>query len=168
VSPHVQRRVGLALVDECQPQRPDLLVNHAPRVDVGHRDVERVAEMREPLAGERACDRQEVVAVLERQMRGAAVVVYTAEPLAEESLLCCPLACQIPAKEGPQRNVVVDAVVEPIDEHPDRGMPTDARKEIAADERTMSISVSQEPTVFHLLPKEDGGGSFKQTQRRLL
>ena len=53
-----QRRERFAFVDECQPQRPDLLVNYAPRVGVGYRDVERVAEMREPFAGENACDRQ--------------------------------------------------------------------------------------------------------------
>src|SRR6516225_5632350 len=99
-------------------------------------------------------------------MRGAAIAAHTAEPLGEETLLCLPLACQIPVKKGLKRSVVLDAVVEPIDEHPDCDRATDARKEIAADERTMSLRVSQEPTVFHLLPKEDGSSS-KQKRRPL-
>jgi hypothetical protein len=124
--------------------------------------------MREPLAGKYACDRQDIVAVLERQMRGAAVVAHAAEPLGEEALLCLPSVCEIPAKKGPKRSVVLDAVVEPIDEHPHRGRATNARHEIAADERTMSLRVRQESTVFHLLPKEDSGGSFSKHNRPAL
>ena len=43
--------------------------------------------------------------VLERQMRGAAIAAHTAEPLGEETLLCLPLACQIPVKKGLKRSV---------------------------------------------------------------
>ena len=60
-------------------------------------------------------------------------------------------SCQIPAKKRPKRSVGLDAVVEPIDEHPDRGRATDARQEIAASERTTSFRVSQEPSMFHLV-----------------
>jgi len=94
-------------------------------------------------------------------MRGAAVVAFPAEPLCEETAQCLPLPCQIPAKKGRKCSIVLDAVVQPIDEHPDHGGTTDARKEIAADERTMSLRVSQEPTVFHSLLKEDSSGSFE-------
>ena len=71
---------------------------------------------------------------------------------------------EIPTKKGPKRSVVLDALVEPINKHPDRARTTDACKEIAANERTMSLRVSQESTVFHLLPKEDSSRSFKQAQ----
>src|SRR4029077_6520928 len=85
-------------------------------------------------------------------MRGTAIVAHAAEPLAEEKLECLPLACQIPAKKRPEGSVVLDAVIEPVDQHPDPGGAADSRKEVAADERTMSLRVSQEPTMFHLLP----------------
>jgi hypothetical protein len=70
-------------------------------------------------------------------------VAHAAEPLAEETLEGLSLARQIAAKNGPKRSVVLDAVIEPFDEHPYDGRATDARQEIAVDERPMSIRVSQ-------------------------
>jgi hypothetical protein len=88
VRSRTQFRGRLAFVDECQAQRLDLLVNHAACVDVGYRDVERIVEMHEPLFGEDACDRHEIVPVLKRQIRGGAVGVCAAEPFEEEMFLC--------------------------------------------------------------------------------
>jgi hypothetical protein len=149
VRSRAQRRVRLAFVDECQAQRPDLLVNHAPRVDVGYRDVERVAEMPQPLAGEHGGDRQEIVAVLERQMRGAAVAAFPAEPLDEEALLCPAPVGEITAEERPQRAVRLKPVIEPVDERSDRGRASDAAEDIATDESAVRLRVSKESTVLH-------------------
>jgi hypothetical protein len=53
---------------------------------------------------------------------------------------------------GPKRSIVLDAVIERIDEHPDHGSAADVCQEIATDERAVSLSVSQESTVFHSFP----------------
>jgi hypothetical protein len=104
--------------------------------------------MREPLAGEHACDRLEIVAVLERQMRGAAVAAFPAEPLDEEALLCLAPVGEITPEERLQRAVGLKPVVEPVDERFDRGCASDAPEDIATDESAVRLRVGKESTVL--------------------
>ena len=119
------------------------------RLVVPHCRVERVAEMREPLLGERAGDGQQVVAMLERQVGMVAVAGVTTEPLGEEALLRLALVGEIAAEERPQRGVGLDAVVEPVDERFDRGTASDAPEEIATDEGAVRLWVGKKSTVLH-------------------
>jgi len=119
------------------------------RLVVPHCRVERVAEMREPLLGERAGDGQQVVAMLERQVGMVAVAGVTTEPLGEEALLRLALVAEIAAEERPQHNVGVDPVVEPVDERLDRGTASDALEETATYEGAVRLRVGKESTVLH-------------------
>jgi hypothetical protein len=105
------------------------------RLVVRHRRVERLAEMREPLLGERAGDGQQVVAMLERQVG--------------EALLRLALVAEIAAEERPQLDVGVDSVVEPVDERLDRGTASDALEETATYEGAVRLRVGKESTVLH-------------------
>src|SRR5215510_5574004 len=125
------------------------MVDSAARCDVRHHRVKRIAEMREPLLGQSAGDRQEIVAMLERHVRTVAVAAVSAEPLGKETLLRLTLVGEIAAKERPQRGVCVDRVVQPVDECFERSMASDALQEIAADEGAMRLRVGKESTVLH-------------------
>ena len=90
--------------------------------------------------------------MLERQMGAVAVPSLATEPFAEEPFLCLALIREIAPKEGPQRGVDFDPVVESINQRIDRRAAADTGEEIAADEGPMSLAMSQESTVLHGLP----------------
>jgi hypothetical protein len=87
--------------------------------------------------------------MLEGQMGAVAVPSLAAEPFAEETLLCLALIREIAPKQRPQRGVDFDPVIEPIDQRIDRGAAADTGEHPAADERPMSLAMSQESTVLH-------------------
>jgi len=71
-------------------------------------------KVREPLSGNFACDRQQIVAMLERKISALAVAAITTEPLGEETLLSLAAILEITAEKRPQRRICFDPVVEPI------------------------------------------------------
>src|SRR6266851_955041 len=149
VRSRAQRRRHRSLVDQRHRQDPDLVLDSAARLDVRHRRVERVAEMPEPLFGERAGDGQQIVAMMERQVGAVAVARIAAEPLGEEALLRLALVGEIAVEERPQHGVGLDAVIEPVDERFDRGTASDAPEEIATDEGAVRLWVGKKSTVLH-------------------
>ena len=143
-----QRRRRLTLVDEGRRQEVDVIVNRASRV--GYRRVERIAKVREPLFRQRARNRQQIVAMLERKMSAIAVATFAAEPLGEEALLRRTFIRCIAPERRPQRRVGVDPVVEPIDQRIDRRAAAAAHEDIAADEAAIRLGMSQKSTMLHV------------------
>lgn len=139
------------LVDERHRQEVDVIGNRASRVAVGYRRVERIAKVREPLSRQRARNRQQIMAMLERKVSAIAVATFTAEPLGKEALLCRTFIRRTAPAQRPQRRVGVDPVVEPIDQRVDRRDAADAREDTAADEAAMRLGMSQEAAVVHAL-----------------
>ena len=144
VRSRAQRQRSRPFVDERERQSADVVLDSATGLGVRNRLGERVAEVREPPLGERARDRQEIVAMLERHVGAVAVAGITAEPLGEEALLRPALIGEIAAKERPQRSVGLDAIVEPVDKRFDRGRASDAPEQIATDEGAMRLGVGKE------------------------
>ena len=144
-----QRRRLCALIDQSHGQNFDLVLDSVTRLNIRYCRLERVAEMGEPPFSERVGDGQQIVAMLERQVRVIAVAGIAAEPLGEEVLLRLALAGKIAAEERPQRSVGFDAVVQRVDERCNRATAADASKEIAADERVVRLGVGKESTVLH-------------------
>ena len=107
--------------------------------------------MCKPFARQRTRNRQEIVAMLQRQMGFAAVVSLASEPFGEEALLFPALTRKIATEERSERSVGFDAIVKSIDEHIDRGTAADARKETIADEGARSLWMGEESTVLHFL-----------------
>jgi hypothetical protein len=105
--------------------------------------------MREPLLGHGAGDREQIVAMLERQVRTVTVVIVTAEPLGKETGLRLTLVGEITVEERPQHGVCADPVVKPADKCFERSMASDAQEEIAAGEGMMRLRVGEESTVLH-------------------
>src|SRR5271166_5066170 len=91
------------------------------------------------------------MAMLERKMSAIAVISFATEPLGEETLLSLALIRQIAPEERPERRVGLDSVIEPFDQRVDRRGATDTRKNIATDEATMRLGISQKSTVLHAL-----------------
>src|SRR6266481_5918913 len=89
------------------------------------------------------------MAMLERKMSAIAVTAFAAEPLGEETLLNLALIREIAPKERLERRVGFDSIVEPLDQRVDRRRTTDTRKNIATDEATMRLGMSQKSTVLH-------------------
>src|SRR5262245_43988129 len=105
--------------------------------------------MREPLLGQSAGDRQQIVAMLERQVRTVTVAAVAAKPLGKETLLPLTLVGEIAAKQRPQRGIRFDAVVEPVDQCFERSAASDTVQEIAAAERMVRLGAGKKATVLH-------------------
>jgi hypothetical protein len=91
------------------------------------------------------------MAMLERKVSAIAVTSFAAEPLGEETLLSLALIREIAPEERPERWVSFDSIVEPLDQRVDRRRATDTRKNIATDEATMCLGMSQKSAVLHAL-----------------
>ena len=124
-------------------------MDSATRLDVRDHRAQRIAKMREPLLGHSAGDGQQIVAMLERQVRTVTVVIVTAEPLGKETCLRLTLVGEIAVEERPQHGVGADPVVKPADNSFERSMASDALEQIAAGEGMMRLRVGEESTVLH-------------------
>src|SRR6266478_4322263 len=91
------------------------------------------------------------MAMLERKMSAIAVTSFAAEPLGEEMLLNLALIREIAPEQRLERRVGFDSIVEPLNQRVDRPRATDTRKNIATDEATMRLGMSQKSTVLHAL-----------------
>ena len=87
--------------------------------------------------------------MLERQPGAVAVAAVTAKPLGEESLLRLALVDKIAVEERPKHGVGADPVVEPIDEHFDRGITSDPPEETATGEGAVRLRMGKKSTVLH-------------------
>src|SRR5947208_9893828 len=105
--------------------------------------------MPKPLFGERAGDRQQLVAMRERQLGAVAVGRITAKPLGDEALLRRAFVGKIATKQRPQAPVGLDPVVESVDQRCDCGIASDASEQIATSEGPVRLRVSKKSAVLH-------------------
>jgi hypothetical protein len=157
VRARAQRRGLVPFVDERHREHGRLFQNRAARARVRDRSFERVPEVREPPARQRPSDGQEIVTVLERQIRERGVLGVSAQPFAEESFLGLAFGGEIVTEQGPQRSVAFDAIVQAVDERLDGDAAPDTSEESAA-ERAMSLAMIQESAVIHARQPLDARG----------